>query len=169
MSKRAVNLLRTAMTPAMAIKVDSQVGPNVKLLAAGANTLTAADSGKTIVFAVAAATTVTLPAPRLGMKFHFISSILATGDHEIIAATNAEGYLGGLSVVSTTAGKADAFSAAVAGTDDYITMNQTTTGGAPGTDITIVALLNASAAKCWGVSGTVCGVGATMATPFAAA
>jgi len=139
----------------------------VKVLAAGATTLTAADSGKTIVFAAAAATTVTLPAPRLGMKFHFISSILATGDHEIIAATNDHGFLGGLSLVSTTAAKAAAFSAAIDGNNDYITMNATTTGGAPGTDITIVALADASAAGCWGVSGTACGVGSTMATPFA--
>ena len=78
--------------------------PGVKLLVAGAgNTVTAADSGKIIVFNVAAATLVTLPAPKKGMKFTFITSILATGDHEIQAATNAEGFVGGVTVVSTTA------------------------------------------------------------------
>ena len=48
----------------------------VKLLTAGAsNTVTAADSGKIIVFNVAAATLCTLPAPKIGMKFTFITSI----------------------------------------------------------------------------------------------
>ena len=66
----------------------------VKLLVAGAaNTVTAADSGKIIVFNVAAATLCTLPAPKIGMKFTFITSILATGDHEIQAATDGHGLL----------------------------------------------------------------------------
>jgi hypothetical protein len=140
----------------------------VKILSAGAgNTLTAADSGKTIVFGVAAATLVKLPAPRLGMHFTFVSSILATGDHEIQAATNGHGYLGGICVISTTAAKADAFSANANGADDFITMNGGTTGGGAGSAIRIVALKDSSQAGCWGVSGVVHGVGSTMATPFA--
>jgi len=165
MSKRAVNLLRRRMSPSFEGAMPNSAG--VKLLAAGANTLTAEDSGKTIVFNVAAATTVTLPAPRLGMKFHFITTITATGDHEIIAATNDHGFLGGVNIVSTTAAKAAAFSAATDGNNDYITMNGGTTGGAAGGHLWVVALLDASAAKCWGVGGTLNGVGSTMATPFA--
>ena len=140
----------------------------VKLLVAGAaNTVTAADSGKIIVFNVAAATLVTLPAPQVGLKFTFMTSILATGDHEIQAATNAEGFVGGVTVHSTTAGNSDAFSAAAAGTDDFITMTGSTNGGGAGSWIQIVGILAASAAKCWLVSGNLVATG-TVVTPFAA-
>jgi len=143
--------------------------PGVKLLVAGAaNTVTAADSGKIIVFNVAAATLVTLPAPEVGMKFTFITSILATGDHEIQALTNAEGFVGGVTVVSTTAAKSDAFSAAAGGTDDFITQTGGTNGGGAGSIVTVVGILAASAAKCWLVSGNLLAVGSTVATPFAA-
>ena len=143
--------------------------PGVKLLVAGAaNTVTAADSGKIIVFNVAAATLVTLPAPEVGMKFTFITSILATGDHEIQALTNAEGFVGGVTVVSTTAAKSDAFSAAAGGTDDFITQTGGTNGGGAGSIVTVVGILAASAAKCWLVSGNLLAVGSSTATPFAA-
>ena len=143
--------------------------PGVKLLVAGAaNTVTAADSGKIIVFNVAAATLVTLPAPVLGMKFTFITSIIATGDHEIQALTDGHGFLGGVTVTSTTAAKADAFSAAAAGSDDFITMTGSTNGGGAGSMITITALSSTSGAGCWLVSGNLGAVGSTVATPFAA-
>tara|TARA_R110000744_G_scaffold93713_1_gene181011 strand:+ start:1163 stop:1654 length:492 start_codon:yes stop_codon:yes gene_type:complete len=142
--------------------------PNVKILAAGAGQLlSASDAGKTIVFGAAAATLITLPEPELGMVFNFVSAITATGDHEIQALTNAEGFVGGISIHSTTAGNSDLFSANAAGTDDFITMNATTTGGKAGSVLRIVAILDASAAKCWVVSGNLLGSG-TLATPFAA-
>ena len=140
----------------------------VKLLTAGASqTVTAADSGKIIVFNVAAATLCTLPAPKIGMKFTFITSIIATGDHEIQTATNAHGFLGGVSVVSTTAAKADAFSANANGADDFITQTGGTTGGGAGSIITIVGVSDTSAAGCWLVSGNLLAVGGTVVTPFA--
>ena len=140
----------------------------VKLLTAGASqTVTAADSGKIIVFNVAAATLCTLPAPKVGMKFTFITSILATGDHEIQAATNGHGFLGGVTVVSTTAAKADAFSANANGADDFITMTGGTNGGGAGSIVTVVGIANASAAGCWLVSGNLLAVGSTTVTPFA--
>ena len=140
---------------------------DAKVLAVGAGQLlTRADSGKTIVFGAAGATLITLPLPELGMVFNFVSAITATGDHEIQAKTNAEGFVGGVAIVSTTAGESDAFSAATAGSDDFITMNGTTKGGIAGSALRIVAILDASAAKCWAVSGTLIGSG-TIATPFA--
>ena len=140
----------------------------VKLLTAGASqTVTAADSGKIIVFNVAAATLCTLPAPKVGMKFTFITSILATGDHEIQAATNGHGFLGGVTVVSTTAAKADAFSANANGADDFITMTGGTNGGGAGSIVTVVGIADTSAAGCWLVSGNLLAVGSTVVTPFA--
>ena len=142
--------------------------PGVKLLVAGAaNVVTAADSGKIIVFNVAAATLVTLPAPALGMKFTFVTSILATGDHEIQAETNGHGFLGGVTVTSTTAAKADFFSANANGADDFITQTGGTNGGGPGSIITITAIAAASAAGCWLVAGNLGAVGSTVVTPFA--
>ena len=140
----------------------------VKLLTAGAsNTVTAADSGKIIVFNVAAATLCTLPAPKIGMKFTFITSILATGDHEIQAATNGHGFVGGVTVVSTTAAKADAFSANANGADDFITQTGGTNGGGAGSIVTVVGIADTSAAGCWLVSGNLLAVGSTVVTPFA--
>ena len=141
--------------------------PGVKILAAGAGQLlSASDAGKTIVFGAAAATLIKLPEPELGMVFNFVSAITATGDHEIQALTNAEGFVGGVSIHSTTAGNSDNFETS-AGTDDFITMNGTTKGGIAGSSLRIVAILDGSAVKCWAVSGSLNGSG-TLATPFAA-
>tara|TARA_B110000977_G_C10772390_1_gene375177 strand:- start:45 stop:605 length:561 start_codon:yes stop_codon:yes gene_type:complete len=141
---------------------------DAKVLAAGAGqTLAASDSGKTIIFGAAAATLIKLPAPELGMVFNFVTAVTATGDHEIQALTDTHGFLGGVSIVSTSVGESDAFAAAAAGTDDFITMNGTTKGGAAGSGLRIVAILDASAVKCWAVTGTLIGSG-TIATPFAA-
>jgi len=141
---------------------------DAKILAAGAGQLlVASDAGKTIVFGAAAATLIKLPAPELGMVFNFVSAITATGDHEIQALTNAEGFVGGVSILSTAVGESDAFAAAAAGTDDFITMNGSTKGGIAGSGLRIVAILDASAVKCWAVTGTLIGSG-TIATPFAA-
>ena len=141
---------------------------DAKVLAGGAGQLlTRADSGKTIVFGAAAATLITLPLPELGMVFNFVSAITATGDHEIQAKTDAHGFVGGVSIHSDTAGNSDQFQAAGAGTNDFITMNGSTKGGLAGSSLRIVAILDASAAKCWAVSGNLLGTG-TLATPFAA-
>ena len=142
---------------------------DAKVLDAGAGQLlTRADSGKTIVFGAAAATLITLPLPELGMVFHFVSAITASGDHEIQAKTDGEGFLGGVAIVNTGGSGSDAFSAAAGGTDDFITMNGTTKGGIAGSALRIVAILDSSAVKCWAVSGTLIGSG-TIETPFAEA
>lgn len=144
------------------------VNNNIKLLVAGADqVVTAADSGKIIVFNAAAATLCTLPAPKIGMKFTFITSIIATGDHEIQAGTNGHGFLGGVTVVSTTAAKSDNFSANANGADDFITQTGGTNGGGAGSIVTIVGISDTSAAGCWLVSGNLLAVGSTVVTPFA--
>ena len=138
----------------------------VVLSGGGATTLTAADSGATCIFDTAAASTFTLPAPELGMNFTFVTTITATGDHEIIAGTNDHGFLGGVLIMNTTADQTNAFSAATDGNNDYITMNGTTTGGIAGSMVHVSAILGASAAKSWAVHGTLIGSGNTV-TPFA--
>ena len=145
--------------------VDSAVLQDVKILGAGSTTLTNADSGKTIILSVADAINVVLPTPELGMTFNFITTVTATADHAINAATDDHGFLGGVSIHSSAAGNSDSFAAATDGNNDFITMNGTTTGGHAGSTLKIVAILNSSAAKCWAVTGMLLGSG-TLATPF---
>ena len=140
----------------------------VKFLVAGAaNVVTAADSGKIIVFNVADATLCTLPEPQIGLKYTFVTKILATGDHEIQAKNNGHGFLGGVTVTSTTAAKADFFSANANGADDFITQTGGTNGGGPGSIITITGVADTSGAGCWLVAGNLGAVGSTVVTPFA--
>ena len=168
MSKRSINLLRKSMSPSMKMVA----GNTVVLSGGGATTLTADDSGATCVFDTAAASTFTLPTPELGMSFTFVSTITATGDHEIITNTNTYGFLGGATIVSTTADETNAFSAAGTGVNDYITMNGTTSGGIAGSVVHVYAIvgqaegLSTGEAKSWAVHASLIGSGA-MVTPFA--
>ena len=141
----------------------------VVLSGGGTTVLTAANSGATCVFDTAGASQFTLPAPQLGMKFTFISAITATADHVIQAPTDGHGFIGGMSytqLTSTAADQCDSFSADADGSNDFITLNGSTTGGVAGGMITCVAILGTSAAKTWAVSGYQIATGA-MATPFA--
>ena len=140
----------------------------VVLSGGGTTTLTAANAGATCVFDTAATSNFTLPAPDLGMRFDFIQVIINTADHVIQAATDGHGFLGGVVMTNTTADQTDTFSTATDGSDDFITINATTTGGAAaGSMIHVAAMLGTSAAKTWAVSGTIICSGAG-ATPFAA-
>jgi len=138
----------------------------VVLSGGGTTTLTAAQSGAYCIFDTAATSKFVLPTPELGMNFTFINTILATADHVIQAATNDHGFLGGVISASTTAAKAAAFGAAVDGNNDFITMDGATLGGAPGSRIEVVAVLDASAPACWAVTGQVAAVGSSTATVF---
>ena len=134
--------------------LDSAVFNQVKVLTAATDhVLTADDAGCTVVFNAAGATTVKLPTPQLGMTFDFITTVTATADHVIQAATNDHGFLGGVLIMNTTADQTNAFSAATDGNNDFITLNGTTTGGIAGTALRCVAILNESAAKCWAALG----------------
>ena len=168
MSKRSINLLRKSMSPSM-----KMVGGNTVVLSGGgATTLTADNSGATCVFDTAAASTFTLPTPALGMHFTFVSTITATGDHEIICNTDTYGYLGGALIMNTAADQCNAFSAAGDGENDYITMNGTTTGGIAGSVVHVYAIvgqaegLSTGEAKSWAVHASLIGSGNTV-TPFA--
>jgi len=69
-------------------------------------------------------------------------------------------------MVNTTADQTNAFSAAVDGENDYITMNGTTTGGIAGSIVHVAAILDSGAVRAWAVHGTLIGSGNTV-TPFA--
>ena len=139
---------------------------SVVLSGGGATVLSAANAGATCVFDTAAASTFTLPSPELGMRFTFITTITATADHVIQAGTNTYGFLGGVHIMNTTADQTNAFSAAVDGENDFITLNGSTTGGIAGTMVHVAAILGANAVRAWVVHGTLIGSGNTV-TPFA--
>ena len=143
----------------------------VVLSGGGTTVLTAANSGATCVFDSDAASNFTLPAPELGMRFTFITvapNTATVADHVIQAATNDQGFLGGVISASTTASKADTFAADADGSNDFITLNKTDSGGDPGTRIEVVALADASAPVTpWGVSGQIaCDISGATVTPF---
>ena len=132
----------------------------------GTTTLTAANAGAVCQFDIPGASNFTLPSPELGMSFTFISTVTATADHVIQAATNNHGFLGGVQIMNTTADECNAFSAATDGNNDFITLNGTTTGGIAGSMLTVHAVSGSSAAGCWAVQGQLIGSGNTI-TPFA--
>ena len=138
----------------------------VILSGGGTRVLKAEESGAYCIFDTAAASQFTLPDPELGMKFTFIQTIINVADHVIQTSTDDHGFLGGVTLTNTTDDQTDTFSTATDGNNDFITLNATTTGGAAaGSKIDIVAILDASAAKCWAVHGSLI-VSGDGATPF---
>jgi hypothetical protein len=134
---------------------------NVKTMSDGL-VLTEDDSGSYCLFAAAAATAVTLPAPAVGLEFTFVTTVTATADHVIRTATlNTDGFLGGVLTNSTTAGQADCFSADADGSNDFITLNGSTTGGLAGSRIHVVCIDGEN----WAVDGQLVATG-TAATCF---
>ena len=124
------------------------------------------ESGSYCIFDVVGASNFTLPDPELGMKFTFIQTIINTSDHVIQASTDDHGFIGGVLMMNTTADQTDTFSTDFDGSNDFITLNATTSGGAAaGSTIEVVAILNASAAKCWAVTGNLICSGVAV-TPF---
>ena len=141
------------------------VGQKVRVKASGGGTtvLTADDSGCVCLFDTAATSQWTLPAPAAGLEFTFVNTITATADHVITVNTaNTDGFLGGVVTNSTTADNADAFSADADGSNDFITLNGSTTGGLAGTRIHVVAIDTEN----WAVDGQIIASGGTVATPF---
>jgi hypothetical protein len=135
---------------------------NVKALAAGTTTLTADESGSYILFAAAAESIVTLPAPQAGLEYTFITTVTATGDHVVRTATlNTDGFLGGAITSSDNDNGTNCFAAAANGSNDFITMNGSTTGGLAGSRVHVVCIDGEN----WAVDAQLVGSGTTI-TPF---
>lgn len=125
-------------------------------------TLTAAQTGSTILLNRAAGCDVTLPSGEVGLvyKFKVITSV-TSNDYSITAAAATELFTGGISAVSTaTLDKTTQFSPD--GTDDdAMSMNGGTTGGRIGTTLVFTYV----AANTWYVEGVVAGQ-EVFTTPF---
>lgn len=123
-------------------------------------TLTAAQSGSVVLLDRAAGTTVTLPAPAVGLTFSFVvNTSVTSNNHKVITDAGTTFILGG--VVMTEAADTNAGLAALFNGTTHISilMNGSTTGGLIGTCFNVYCVT----ATQWAIEGIVAGSG-TLAT-----
>lgn len=137
-------------------------GQHVEVIACGAaKTLTASDSGATVLLDTAAGSILTLPTPVAGMVFDIAVSVSVTSNSHIItvADTSTEFLAGGLQMMIDTTGVSEG--QFLNGTSHItLTHNGSTTGGLIGTQYRFVAI----SSTVWTVTGLCAGSG-TLATP----
>lgn len=123
-------------------------------------TLTAAQSGSTILFDRAAGIVYTLPVPVVGLQYTFIVTTTITSNNAKVI-TDAGTTLVQGSVQEATTGAAPNTYFGNGTTHIAIVMNGTTTGGILGSEVVFTCV----SATLWQVSGSVNASG-TIATPF---
>ena len=133
------------------------------LLGAGSTlTLTANQTGSTVLLDTATGSVVTLPAPVAGLKFTFvIKTTVTSNSHKIITDAGTTFIYGCLALMEASA--ASAVGCLFNGTSHVAcTMNGSTTGGILGTRISLECIDSTH----WEISGIVAGSG-SLATPAA--
>lgn len=124
-------------------------------------TLTAAQSTSVVLLDRAAGTTVTLPAPVVGLSYTFaVNTSVTSNNHKVITDAGTTFILGGVAMVEaadTNSGLGALFNGT---THVSILMNGTTTGGLIGTYFDLICVT----ATQWVISGIVAGSG-TLSTP----
>jgi hypothetical protein len=140
------------------------VAPKKSVSGSGATvTLTAAQTGSTVLMDRAAGIVFTLPTAAAGLAFDFyVTTAVTSNAYKVITSVGTELLIGGLLSDDTDSSDALAMFNANGSSHIAVSMNGTTTGGLVGTRIRVTCL---SATK-WFVEGTVYGSG-TVATPFA--
>ena len=117
------------------------VGQKEKVIAvSAAKTLTASDSGATIVWTHSASNhDITLPAAKVGLKFRFVIAVGHAAAHDINCAGSDEVY-GRVTVMSTTENKTDTQAVAKGAGDTTISLHESTVtlGGDYGDTIDLV-------------------------------
>lgn len=125
-------------------------------------TLTAAQSGATVLFDRAAGIVYTLPAPVVGLTFTFVYTVTVTSNaYKVITNTGTVFLKGGVTVMNNGAASGESFGAD-GSTIVAFSSNGTTTGGIQGGAVVLTCL----SSTLWAVSGSLTGSG-TVATPFA--
>lgn len=123
-------------------------------------TLTAAQSGSLVLLDRAAGTTVTLPAPVVGLNFSFVvNTSVTSNNHKVITDAGTTLILGGVAM-GEAAGTTTLEALFNGTTHISILMNGTTTGGLIGTFFNMTCIT----ATQWAIEGIVAGSG-TLATP----
>jgi hypothetical protein len=141
-------------------------GGGVSNTTAAGSTLTlnaATHAGRTILLDTASGSVVTFPAATgTGNTYEFLVSTTATSNSHIVKVGNTTDTMVGFSISISAAGSIVADAAS--GTDDTVTMNGTTTGGAVGTYIRCTDY----AAGKWAVQVFAAGSGVAAAAAFSA-
>jgi len=133
------------------------------LSANGEVILTAAQSGGTFLWDLAAGVDYVLPAPTAGMVFKFYATVAVTSNTHAISTDAATTFIGGSLSMGIAATDTNEMQVGDETSDVTIAMNGTTTGGLEGTSIEVFAL---STTVWLARASTVIGSG-TLATPFA--
>ncbi len=145
---------------------EGSVAPGLhrEVIACGsAKTLVAADSGALVLQDTAAGSTVTLPAPVVGMQFEIITTTSVTSNSHIINTDAATTFItGGVDSTSTTVAEGGDTFVADGTSDVTLTSNGSTTGGLKGSAYRFTAV----STTVWACTGVMAGTG-TLATPFA--
>lgn len=124
-------------------------------------TLTAAQSGSTILLDRAAGIAFTLPAPVVGLKFTFIATIAVSSNaYSVTTDAGTTFLLGGVQQIIAASATSEG-QVADGTSDTAMSMNGSTTGGLVGTQFTVECV----SATQWQVSGILVSSG-TLATPF---
>lgn len=122
--------------------------------------LTAAQSGSLVLLDRAAGTTVTLPAPAVGLNFSFVvNTSVTSNNHKVITDAGTTFILGGVAM-GEAAGTTTLEALFNGTTHISILMNGTTTGGLIGTFFNLYCV----SATQWAIEGIVAGSG-TLSTP----
>lgn len=146
-------------TGTFAVPVWTQVATGNVFAAGTTKTLTSLQSGSTVLLDQSGGSTVTLPAPQVGLKFTFIASV--TGAHKVITNVGTVFMVGMVALMEAAA--TSAVGCLADGTTDVsIAMNATTTGGIKGTRFTLECI----SSTVWEISGLIAGSG-SLSTPIA--
>lgn len=149
-------------TGTVAVPVWTQQGISLLIAAGATKTLTQPQSGSTVLLDTAAGSVVTLPAPKVGLRYTFIISTTVTSNsHKVITDAGTTFLLGGLAM-GEAAGTTTLNALGDGSANVAVTMNGTTTGGIKGSRFTVECI----STTVWEVSGIINGSG-TLATPFA--
>lgn len=145
-----------------AVSFTGAVTKNSNVLgSAGNTTLTAAQSGSTVLFDTAAGITFTLPAPVVGLDYTFIVATTVTSSNHKVITNAGTVFMAGALAVMEASGSTNLGALGNGSSHLSVLMNGTTTGGILGTKFTLTCI----SATVWEASGIVAGSG-TLATPF---
>lgn len=139
-------------------------GAHREVIACGAaTTLTADQSGALVLQDTAAGSTVTLPAPVVGMQFEIITTTSVTSNSHVINTDAATTFITG-GIDSTSTAVAEGGDTFVADGTSHVTLtsNGSTTGGLKGSAYRFTCI----SSTVWACTGVMAGTG-TLATPFA--
>jgi len=139
-------------------------GQHLEVIACGSSkTLVASDSGALVLQDTAAGSTVTLPAPVVGMQFTISTTTSVTSNSHVINTDAATTFItGGVDSTSTAVAEGGDTFVADGTSDVTLTSNGTTTGGLKGSCYQFTCI----SSTVWLCNGVMAGTG-TLATPFA--